>query len=275
MLSPCTSPKTYNGLPRGEHTFEVRVMVPDEAPEGEITTYAWTIADLSPPVTTIEFGPAEGSTVHSQTATFAFDSSDPSATFECRLDNAATFTACPVPSVYTNLSQGEHTLRVQSISQYGIRGTIAQRTWTVIPDTTAPVTQIIDAPTGQVEYVEGMEGIISFVSEAGATFECSLDNEPFSECTSPYEYADLEIGAAQLPRPRDRPRGQHRESGGLRQLGGHPRHDGAGDAAARQAAARRRPTSRRRSPSRRTSSAPSSSARSTPRRSPATAARCR
>ena len=195
VLSPCVSPKTYNGLPRGEHTFEVRVMVPDEFPEGEITTYEWTVADLTPPETTIEFGPAEGSTVYSQTATFAFDSSNPNATFDCRLDNAATFTACPVPSVYTNLSQGEHTLRVQSISQYGIRlGTIVQRTWSVIPDTQAPVTEIIDAPTGQIEYVEGMEGIISFVSEAGATFECSLDTEPFGECTSPYEYADLEIG---------------------------------------------------------------------------------
>ena len=99
-----------------------------------------------------------------------------------------------MPSVYTNLSQGQHTLHVQSISQYGIRGTIAQRTWTVIPDTDAPVTTIFDAPSGQVEYVEGMEGIISFLSEAGTTFECSLDNEPFTECESPYEFADLAIG---------------------------------------------------------------------------------
>ena len=90
VLSPCVSPKTYNGLPRGEHTFEVRVMVPDEFPEGEITTYEWTVADLSEPETTIEFGPAEGSTVYSQTATFAFDSDKPNATFQCRLDDAAS-----------------------------------------------------------------------------------------------------------------------------------------------------------------------------------------
>ena len=90
---------------------------------------------------------------------------------------------------------GEHTLRVRAVSQFGIiDSTPATRTWNVIPDTQAPVTQIFDAPSGQIEWVEGMEGIISFLSEAGATFECSLDTEPFAECASPYEYADLEIG---------------------------------------------------------------------------------
>ena len=44
--------------------------------------------------------------------------------------------------------------------------------------------------------------------EAGSTFECSLDDAAFGACAA--EYADLAEGEHTLPRPRDRPRRQHR-----------------------------------------------------------------
>jgi hypothetical protein len=67
--------------------------------------------------------------------------------------------------------------------------TPALRTWTV--DTTAPHTTIHSGPSGTTN-----EDTVTFTfsSEAGATFECSLDGAPFSACTSPKTYTNLPDG---------------------------------------------------------------------------------
>ena len=56
-------------------------------------------------------------------------------------------------------------------------------------DTSAPVVTIGDVT------VTGNTARITFSSEAGATFECSLDNGPFVACTSPREYTGLSDGS--------------------------------------------------------------------------------
>ena len=56
-------------------------------------------------------------------------------------------------------------------------------------DTTPPVTTI-----GNVT-VSGTTARVTFSSEAGATFECSLDGGPFQACTSPKEYTGLSAGS--------------------------------------------------------------------------------
>jgi hypothetical protein len=55
-------------------------------------------------------------------------------------------------------------------------------------DTTAPTTTIGDVT------VSGTTARVTFSSEAGARFECSLGNGPFQACTSPREYTDLAPG---------------------------------------------------------------------------------
>jgi hypothetical protein len=52
-------------------------------------------------------------------------------------------------------------------------------------DTTAPATTIGDVT------VSGTTARVTFSSEAGARFECSLDTGPFQACTSPREYTGL------------------------------------------------------------------------------------
>jgi hypothetical protein len=52
-------------------------------------------------------------------------------------------------------------------------------------DTTAPSTTIGDVT------VSGTTARVTFSSEAGARFECSLDDGPFEACTSPREYTGL------------------------------------------------------------------------------------
>ena len=73
-------------------------------------------------------------------------------------------------------------------------------------------------------------------SEPGATFECSLDAEPFAACTSPIEFSDLELGDHVVPRPRDGPEGQRRDAGRELRLDDRARHHGARDDAPRAAA---------------------------------------
>ncbi len=56
-------------------------------------------------------------------------------------------------------------------------------------DSTPPVTTI-----GNVT-VSGSTARVTFSSEAGATFDCSLDGGPFQACTSPKEYTGLSAGS--------------------------------------------------------------------------------
>ena len=142
--SLCLSPKTYNGVPVGPHTFAVRVLVPDEAPEPEETLYEWTVTEVDPPETSIVWGPADPSYTMDPEgtggaiATFAFQSDEAPVTYECALDSAP-FTECPDPAEFTGLTPGSHILRVRAVDlALNVDPTPASWRWTVVLDTTAP-----------------------------------------------------------------------------------------------------------------------------------------
>ena len=77
---------------------------------------ASTSLDIVPPETTITAGPT--GVMANQTPTFAFASSEPGSTFECRVDGGA-FTPCISPHSVGTLSAGAHTFEVRAIDSAG------------------------------------------------------------------------------------------------------------------------------------------------------------
>jgi hypothetical protein len=191
-FAACTSPSSYTGLAVGSHTFAVRAS--DAAGNVDVTpaTHEWFVAaaPVDPgPETTITAAPASETT--STSATFAFESSSPGVTFECSLDGSA-YTVCATPVTYDALGVGEHTFGVRARSAGGTADpTPAVHRWTIVepPDTVAPETTINSAPD---DVTSSEDATFSFSSsEAGSTFECSLDDDSFTACSSPITYTGL------------------------------------------------------------------------------------
>jgi hypothetical protein len=84
------------------------------------------------PETSLEGGPAEGSSTESRTAAFTFSSSDGGASFECSLD-AGAFTVCTSPMMVEALPLGPHSFRVRAKDGAGnVDPSPAERRWTIV-----------------------------------------------------------------------------------------------------------------------------------------------
>ncbi len=186
-FATCTSPLNLTGLPEGSRTFEVRARDAAGNADASPATRTWTV-DATPPDTTITGGPT--GTVATTSASFTFTSTE-TGTFQCSLDGAP-FTACTSPQNYAGLADGAHTFAVRAIDVVNnIDSTPATRTWTV--DTTPPDTTITGGPANGS--TSGPDVSFTFTSEAGATFECSLDAGAFAACTSPENLTGLADGS--------------------------------------------------------------------------------
>jgi lysyl oxidase len=121
--------------------------------------------DRTPPETNITAGPS--GTSNSASATFEFSSSEPGASFECKLD-AGAFASCASPKSYSNLSEGAHIFEVRATDAAGnVDATPAKRSWTV-GSTTPPVDKMPDLgmlhPKGLEIRTVGSEKQLWFVS---------------------------------------------------------------------------------------------------------------
>ncbi|MBX3055537.1 MAG: right-handed parallel beta-helix repeat-containing protein [Anaerolineae bacterium] len=187
----CASPRELTGLALGEHTFQVRATDPAGNTDQTPASHAWTI--IAPPDTAVDNAP--DATTEAIDATFTFSSPNVTgATFQCAL-NGAAFTACASPVSYTGLGLGSHTFAVRAIDAYGHADpNPATYTWTIVapPDTTAPETTITAGPASPTTNTEAE---FTFSANEAATFECSLNGAPFTTCTSPTLYSDLNRAA--------------------------------------------------------------------------------
>jgi hypothetical protein len=190
-FAPCTSGSSTAALSNGEHTFGVRAI--DAAGNTASTAASRTFTvDTAAPQTTIDSGPADGSTTADSTPVFEFSSSEPGSTFACSIDAGEAF-ACDPALTLDALADGEHTFAVTATDVLGnVDPTPASRTFTV--DTAAPQTTIDSGPADG-DGTSGPTPTFAFSSDAPAsTFECSIDDgEPFA-CESPYTPAALAAG---------------------------------------------------------------------------------
>ncbi len=107
-----------------------------DAGADETGATAPTTPDTVAPDTQIVAGPS--GTTTSNSASFSF-SSEPAATFDCRLDTGA-WAGCATPRSYSALADGKHTFQVRAEDSAGnIDTTPASRSWTVdTPEAPAP-----------------------------------------------------------------------------------------------------------------------------------------
>jgi hypothetical protein len=184
----CASPFTTAVLTDGSHTFDVRAI--DTAGNVDATpgTQTFTV-DTAAPNTTLN--PITTPTRNSA-PTFTF-SSEAGATFQCRVDGA-TFAACTSPHTTAALADGSHTFDVRAVDAAG-NADATPGTQAFVIDTAAPDTTITSGPSGPTN---DDTPAFTFTSEAGATFECSLDGAPFTACPAAYTTPRLGAGAHTL-----------------------------------------------------------------------------
>ncbi|MFP2930260.1 Ig-like domain-containing protein [Pyxidicoccus sp. 3LG] len=177
-FSPCTSPLESVPLGEGLHTFQVRATDAAGNVESTPASHSWRV-DLTAPETEITSGPPLD--VNQGEAHFTFRSSEEGVSFECRVDSAA-YAPCTSTASYSGLGEGAHTFHVRARDAAGnVDDSAASSTWRV--DVTAPETRLTQVPAGSSSSPSATFAFES--NEAGARFECSLDDGGFGSCTSP------------------------------------------------------------------------------------------
>jgi hypothetical protein len=114
-FEPCASPKTYEGLTDGEHSFEARAKDPAGNLDASAAALSWFL-DGTAPNTVI--GNAPSGTSPFTSAAVSFHSADFESSFECRLDGAA-WEPCESPYLAGSLDPGIHMFRVRSRDAVG------------------------------------------------------------------------------------------------------------------------------------------------------------
>jgi hypothetical protein len=181
--APCSTGTTLASLLEGGHTFAVKAIDVAGNHSTSAASYSWTVDTTAPSLTLGTTPPAFS---NDSTPTFAFSSTDGSATFECQIDGGG-FSACTTPKTFSTQADGSHTFAVQAIDGATNRSSPATYTWTV--DTTPPPVTI-DAQPAALSNTRTPTFSFSS-SDSGATFECQIDGGGFSACTSPKTLATL------------------------------------------------------------------------------------
>ena len=137
---------------RGTWTLRVRDLF--ESDTGTLRAWGLTSRkavcdfDATPPDTSLVSTPSNPT--YETAPIFAFTSSDPGATFECRLDSGA-YEPCSSPKGYSGLSPGSHTFSVRAIDGSDNEDSSpAQYTWTIDPptDVVPPIVTITSPANG-------------------------------------------------------------------------------------------------------------------------------
>ncbi len=203
----CTSPKAYNSLAIGSHTFSVRATDAAGNTDTSPDTATWTVsavppADTTAPAVTISSKPTSGTV--DTTASFGFSGSDDTTpadalTFRCKLDGGS-YGNCTSPKGYSGLAVGSHTFSVRATDGAHNQSVAATATWTIVaPDTTDPTVTITSQPSALVPSLStsasfAFTGDDDRTPANALTFRCTLDGAAAADCTSPAAVDNLGLG---------------------------------------------------------------------------------
>jgi hypothetical protein len=126
----CSSPFATPALANGPHTFSVAATDFGGNTDATPATRTFTV-DTVAPDTTINAGPANGSTITDRTPTFGFTASEAGSSFRCRVDGGA-LAPCTTPFTTPTLGAGAHSFAVAAVDAAGnADATPATRAFTV------------------------------------------------------------------------------------------------------------------------------------------------
>ncbi|WP_193613021.1 carboxypeptidase regulatory-like domain-containing protein [Nocardioides lijunqiniae] len=189
----CTSPLVLSGQGEGEHT--VRFRAQDAAGNADATPSVRTFTvDTTAPDTTVDSGPADGATLTTDEATFAFSgTTGDTAKLQCRVGEGA-WADCTSPVTFSDLGEGDHTVAFRAQDRVGnVDATPATRSFTV--DTTAPDTTVDSGPAeGAVLTADAATFTFSGTAGDTDTFQCRVDDGEWTVCASPLALTDLAEG---------------------------------------------------------------------------------
>jgi MYXO-CTERM domain-containing protein len=192
--TPCASSYSTPSLADGPHTISVQATNLSGLVDATPAVFTWQVQAnaADDPDTTIVTHPEDPSITAINTFTFA--SNKPNVTFQCSLDSAA-FVACATPYNTPSLADGSHTIQVRAVEASGNWDTTpAIFTWQVQTNTAGdPDTTIVTHPENPSATAINP---FTFTSDKpNVTFQCKLDNEYFTACTTPYNTPSLADGS--------------------------------------------------------------------------------
>lgn len=117
------------------------------------------------------------SSVTRLTSTFHFSGTLAGATFECRLDDATTWSSCTSPAAFPDLTDGPHTMRVRAVYGGLSDTTPATHDWTVDTTTSVSIVNPVAGPTSTASPTVVMTG------EPGAWWMLLRDGTPVDSGT--------------------------------------------------------------------------------------------
>ena len=144
-FEPCVSPRRYEGLAEGAHTFRVRATDTLGKVDPTPAEHAFTV-DLTPPepAEPVDSTPppapvltsAPAAVTIATDATFAW-TGEAGGSFLCAIDGAAE-AVCASPLSRTAIGIGKHTFVVRQVDAAGNAGSAATHAWEVVPDALPP-----------------------------------------------------------------------------------------------------------------------------------------
>jgi lysophospholipase L1-like esterase len=185
-FGPCEPPVNFSGMTDGAYSIAVRQT--DAAGNvGPAASAGWTVDTIPPPVPSLSGIPP--AVTASTTAQISISNAEAGSVFQCSFDGGP-FNNCVSPVVRTGLTDGPRSVAVRQVDQAGNASATATATWTV--DTTPPAAPVFtSAPSGTIG---GSSTSFSFTGEPLATFECRLNSEQWTPCTSPRAVTGLSDG---------------------------------------------------------------------------------